>query len=71
MVRLILFLVRLKLGVKKSENFRFTNQKDRATYFITSSDVWKVEAPGRIRPSGVSLHWLMSPDCKIETPYRR
>ena len=33
MTRLIIFLIRKKLGLKKYEHFRFTNQKDKQNYY--------------------------------------
>lgn len=68
MTRLILFLVRLKLGVKKCERFKFTNQKDNSHYYIDKRRVVKVVHKVNhvyVRDSGVSLNWLLSPECKI------
>ena len=70
MARLILFLVRRKLGLKKGEAFRFSNQKNKKDeYRITSFGVLKVYTRGlttRVKMSNVSLNWLLDPDCKIE-----
>jgi hypothetical protein len=63
--RLILFLIRLRLGLKKHEEFQFTNQKsDWDTYFFTNSQLLKVEK-SKVRPSSVSLNWLLDDECKI------
>lgn len=64
MRRLILFLIRKKLGLKKGQKFRFTNQKSDAYYFITSKKVWKQDKDG-LSWSSVSLNWLLDDDCKI------
>ena len=65
--RFVLFLIRKKLGLKKYESFRFTNQKSDAVYWFTSSAIIKSCYCGRLkRPSGVSLNWLLNDDCKIE-----
>lgn len=69
MTRLILFLVRLKLGVKKFEKFKFSNQKDPTShYYFDSYRIHKVTDRDdyiRIKDSRVSLNWLLNPECKI------
>ena len=69
MARLILFLVRLKLGVRKNERFRFTNQKADCCYEVSGDGVWKIwgdDGCVNKRNSRVSINWLLGPDCKIE-----
>lgn len=69
MTRLILFLVRLKLGVKKNEHFRFDNQKTDNVYFITPYEVLKVRKDGLstiVSPSNVSINWLVNPMCRVK-----
>lgn len=66
MRRLIIFLVRKKLGLKKYEMFRFCNQKTRAEYYFTSDMVMKYMGGGYHEVSNVSLNWLLSSECKIE-----
>lgn len=73
--KLILFLIRVKLGVKKYEKFQFTNQRsERDFYFFNSSACWKVEFDEEGRPSTglshVSLSWLLDPDCKIRKIFK-
>lgn len=63
--RLILFLVRMRLGVKKREYFRFTNQKNKAVYFFSDDGLVKIAADG-IAKSRVSLNWLLDDNCKIK-----
>ena len=68
MTMLILFLVRLKLGVKKNEYFRFTNQSSNATYCINDTGVWKFwhyKDLQKKKPSNVSLNWLLNKECEI------
>ena len=67
MTRLILFLVRLKLGVKKDEYFRFANQRKNATYCINDTGVWKFWYYKGLKkkPSNVSLNWLLNKECEI------
>lgn len=73
MKRLIIFLIRKKLGIKKYTQFRFTNQKTRDIYYFMDSELIKIEYSnraksfGKHRPSGVSLNWLLSDECKITT----
>lgn len=72
MKRLIIFLVRMRLGLKKYQHFRFTNQKTDDIYYFTGTalmkkvshtysdcNIWSDEF------SGVSLNWLLNKDCKI------
>ena len=63
--RLVIFLVRKRLGLKKRQYFRFTNQKSSALYYFTSTAVMKVE-PTCTRQSTVSLNWLLNDECSIE-----
>ena len=69
MKRLIIFLVRKKLGLKKGEHFRFANQASRYnTYYFTDDAVMKHF--GRWKgaddvKSSVSLNWLLDDECKI------
>lgn len=66
MKRLILFLIRLKLGVKKNERFRFTNQTNKdECYYIDSFGVIKISV-NRTKLSNVSLNWLLNRYCEIE-----
>ena len=71
MKRLIIFLVRKKLGLKKGEHFRFANQASRYnTYYFTDDaimkDTHKFDAD--LFPtykSSVSLNWLLDDECEI------
>ena len=73
MRRFIIFLVRKKLGVKKFQHFRFSNQKDNSVYYFTNYELKKVEYIGsgdnvqeRVVYSNASLNWLINDDCKID-----
>lgn len=74
MVRFILFLVRLKLGVRKWEGFRFTNQKSDNIYLINSEEVLKIGIDdgdvSYFGPSNVSINWLLNPMCVVEKVMR-
>lgn len=65
LARLIIFLVRIKLGLKKYERFQFVGQKSDAMYYFTKRNVMKICGNGYIRPSGVSINWLVNEDCEV------
>lgn len=65
--RLIIFLIRLKLHLKKGERFQFDNQKTDSVYWFTESSLMKEERGFRYEAS-VSLNWLLNKDCKIRPP---
>lgn len=65
MRRLIIFLIRKKLGLKKYECFQFVGQKTNAVYYFTESSVMK-RWRGQTTLSGVSINWLLNNDCKID-----
>ena len=68
MRRLIVFLIRKRLRLRKYQRFRFKNQKSATEYYwFTSDAVMKMLANGRIQQSSVSLNWLLSGDCVIDT----
>ena len=69
MKRLIIFLVRKKLGLRKGEHFRFVNQSSPYnTYYFTDDAVmkhfgrWKGSDDVK---SSVSLNWLLDDEYKI------
>lgn len=64
MRRLVIFLIRKRLGLKKNEHFRFTNQKSEAAYFFTDYNLMKIEY-GYIFLSKVSINWLLDEECKV------
>lgn len=69
LARLIVFLIRLKLGVKKLERFRFENQKSKSDVYYFGDNCLIKAKQGKygidIELSGVSLNWLLNEDCKI------
>ena len=66
--RLILFLVRRRLGLKKYELFQFTNQKTIAVYYFSDSGIMKDNSL-TIAKSNVSLNWLLDDECEIKKYY--
>ena len=69
MKRLIIFLVRKKLGLKKGEHFRFVNQSSPDNnYSVTDDAVMKRfgrwTGPDDVK-SSVSLNWLLDDECEI------
>ena len=69
MKRLIIFLVRKKLGLKKGEHFRFVNQSSPYnSYYFTDDAVMKHFGRWKYTDdikSSVSLNWLLDDECKI------
>lgn len=63
--RLIIFLIRKRLKLKKYEPFRFVNQKSNARYFFNDDAVMK-DWHGYVAKSSVSLNWLLDDECQIE-----
>lgn len=64
--RLIIFLIRKKLGLRKNERFRFTNQKKKGTYWFSSKELIKmVDKNCPVELSTVPLNWLLNKDCEI------
>lgn len=65
MKRFIIFLICKKLGLKKNELFRFSNQREQSVYYFTDTALMKIKY-GYADKSGVSLNWLLDDECKIE-----
>lgn len=64
--RLIIFLIRKHLRLRKNEHFRFTNQLSRSnTYYFTDDAVMK-RTTYCVYPSSVSINWLLNDDCRIK-----
>ena len=64
MRRFIMFMIRSYLGVRKYEEFQFSNQKTKATYYFTERELLKLEY-GIVRQSNVRLNWIFDDDCQI------
>ena len=68
--RLIVFLIRRRLKLKKYQRFRFKNQNADNEYYFTEYGLIKIfETPGhmpRREKSLVSLNWLLSDECEVE-----
>lgn len=69
MTKFILFLLRIKLGVKKNERFQFDNQKNKANYYyISDNKLQKIMCRKDMvmeRRANVSINWLLDSECKI------
>ena len=70
MKKLVILLLRLRLGLKIGERFYFSNQKnEKQVYFFTDSALMKIYTGKKgveyIMHSGVSLNWLLSDKCQI------
>ena len=68
--RLIVFLIRRRLKLKKYQRFRFKNQKTDNVYYFTEYRLIKIpedkRTVSRAEKSLVSLNWLLSEDCEVE-----
>ena len=68
--RLIVFLIRRRLRLKKYQRFRFANQKTENVYYFTANRLIKIPEDKRIvsraEKSLVSLNWLLSDECEVE-----
>lgn len=68
--RLIVFLIRRRLRLKKYQRFRFANQKTDNVYYFTSDMLIKTpedkRTVSRAEKSLVSLDWLVSDECEVE-----
>lgn len=69
--KIVIKLICKKLGLKKYEKFRFTNQNTNDIYYFDDLGLNKTitwcggKSEGATVKSGVSLNWLLDPDCKI------
>ena len=64
MKRLILFLVRRHLGLKKYQYFQFDNQKSTALYYFANVGIIKYWR-GKHELSRVSVNWIINNECRI------
>lgn len=65
MKRIIIFLIRKRLGLHNGDVFIFDNQKSNNIYFFEKDCLRKMER-GTFMPAGVSLNWLLDSECKIQ-----
>ena len=70
--RLIIFLIRKRLGLELFEDFQFANQRSQYDrYYFAPDKLIKIETYGDgncytgERDSSVSLNWLLSDECEI------
>lgn len=66
--KLIIYLIRKKLGLKRGECFQFVEQRDlRNWYYFSDDSVIKVfgSKPYGSVKSSVSLNWLLDDECMI------
>lgn len=68
--KMILFLTRKRLGLKKYEGFAFVGQKSDTYYYFSDDMIVKVfRQPslnaGKQEPSHVALNWLLDDSCEI------
>lgn len=69
MTKLIMFLIRKRLGLKKGEHFRFANQKSPYDeYWFTDTKLLKKCSNGvsyYTRLANVKLNYIVDKKCKI------
>lgn len=67
LTRLIIFLLRKKLGLKKYDDFFFTNQKTAGDrYYFLDDCLMKYDSKeNALKKAHVSLNWLLDKDCSI------
>lgn len=66
MKKLILYLIRKRLGLKKLEGFYFKGQKSNNYYFFTDDALIKIwRNSGHTEKSHVSLNYLLSDEVVI------
>ncbi len=65
MKKLIIFLIRKRLHLKKFQRFKFKNQKQKGEYYFNSEQLVKV-IKGQKEISSVSLNWILDDECEIE-----
>lgn len=65
--KLIIFLIRRKLGLRKYEGFQFTNQNknNKGIYYFTDDALMRENPNGYVRESHVKLNYLLSDECEI------
>ena len=64
LIKLIVFLIRIRLGLKKYECFQFKNQKSLSVYYFTRTTIVKYDFIKGESLSGISLNWLLDPESK-------
>lgn len=62
--RFVIFMVRMRLGLKKYQWFKFANQINPGEYYFNDTHLMK-HIHGNVEESGASLNWLLDPECKI------
>lgn len=66
MKRLIIFLIRKRLGVKKFQYFQFKEQNNKNDfYYFKDICLMKLINSKSETLSAVSLNWLLNDDCEI------
>lgn len=64
MKKLILFLIRKRLKLRKYEPFQFTNQKSKTDYYWFTDTHLRKWCDGEITNAHVSLNWLLDDRCE-------
>lgn len=65
MKKLITFLIRRRMKLKRYEMFQFVGQKKSAVYYFTNDRLMKSQR-NVTTPANVSLNWLLNDECEIK-----
>ena len=66
--RIIIFLIRKRLGLKTGQPFRFDNQKSKIEYYwFAETMILKMNEDGIVEYSHVALNWLLDDKCRIHS----
>lgn len=63
--RLVIFMIRRRLGVRRHRFFQFDNQLDDSWYYFTRTHLMKC-IDGETRPSNLSLMYVMYASVKTK-----
>ena len=63
--KLIMWLIRRKLGLKNYDGFKFLNQASDNIYFFCDGLLLRMDGKGKISQSHVGLNYLLSEKCEI------
>lgn len=62
--RIIIFLIRKRLGLKKFQGFKFVNQKSEDDWYVfTDEKLLKVVDGKHVQESNIRLNWILDNQC--------
>lgn len=64
--KLIIYLICKRLGIKRHQTFRFSNQKSESEYYwFTDTRLRKMREDSHEEDAHVSLNWLLHDECEV------